>query len=542
MGTIEENRPGYSTPGVSAPSDRIPNTGDFRFVTQRRRSVLNFHLRSVMASDDEGEGQRDRGSDDGRNRVGSDNGRNHGQVIRENHDIPRAPRRPRMTFSRGTRAPPDEIEVITVRPRAKAPKPDEQALELAAARAANLPMTFLPASAMPSFQNIRDDPYVFIDKFERLSKTWPERAKVDSFAQFLEEPASSWLVVLQKDHTAELMLDEEGEQSNQWKEMEWEVLKALFLREFAEDRSREVFKRNQKDGELGMSFYYQLINLHSQANLGLDSRELAALIVSHMTPAYREKLEHKVYNDLDRLKVDIKRCDEKRSRKLAEQNKAKRQAAIAAIQVEAQAKKRKSRESECSSSEESESGDNADLRAKIMALQKQRKVDGKRKKLEAQLMALTPHISSQSSIAPGYTKPWMAGSDPSLAIPQQGFTGQQAAIGQTVQMVDWPQQSYGGYGQQTQHYSGARNSYGYRGQNNGYRGQRGGRSWRGRNWHGNRGGGRSGDRNHIMCFICHQMGHFARSCPADPRNQQRASSSTGAQAITNPNSENRARQ
>ena len=95
----------------------------------------------------------------------------------------------------------------------------------------------------------------------------------------------SWFIVERTDRLAEPLLDGDGNQSNQWQLMRFEVLKARFLKEFGEAQSKEIFKTKQHDGETGMTCFYKMVNLHVRLGVNLDSEQLAALIISNMNHA-----------------------------------------------------------------------------------------------------------------------------------------------------------------------------------------------------------------------------------------------------------------
>jgi len=146
----------------------------------------------------------------------------------------------------------------------------------------------VPIKDVPTFSNIKgDDPRVFISKYERLSSSWSNRARVRDFAQYLEGPAADWFSVLEKDLKGVFALDDEGVQSTAWMELTWHKLKSLFEKEFAEDKAKEILKRNQEPGETGLTYFYKMVNLHTLSGLDLTEKQLAALIVQHMQEEYR---------------------------------------------------------------------------------------------------------------------------------------------------------------------------------------------------------------------------------------------------------------
>ena len=93
---------------------------------------------------------------------------------------------------------------------------------------------------------------------------------------------------------AELVVNPDGSQSNQWEQISWEFLKALFLREYSETQAKEIFKKSQSDGETGLTFFYKIIQLHARSKLNLDEKQLVTLTVAHMNPLYNSKFQDKV--------------------------------------------------------------------------------------------------------------------------------------------------------------------------------------------------------------------------------------------------------
>ena len=216
----------------------------------------------------------------------------------------------RRTLTRGARVPPETPD-FELRPLSPLPEPNDREMARAVFESRqNYPMSILPPTALPCFKSLSDDAYVFMDKYEKLAVGWPDKMKIQYFPQYLEEPALSWFNVERTDRIAEPALDSEGNQSNQWAQMRWLFLKSLFLKEFGESQSKEVFKTRQSDHETGMTFFYKMINLHMRSGVNLDSEQLAALIISNMTIAYRDKFIGKEYRSLESLKKDIKRFDD----------------------------------------------------------------------------------------------------------------------------------------------------------------------------------------------------------------------------------------
>jgi len=78
-------------------------------------------------------------------------------------------------------------------------------------------VNFIQQKELKSFSNLaNEDPREFVERYERLSSQWGDRAKVENFATYLEGAASDWLTVLKFDYTNTMTISDEGIQSNSW--------------------------------------------------------------------------------------------------------------------------------------------------------------------------------------------------------------------------------------------------------------------------------------------------------------------------------------
>jgi len=129
---------------------------------------------------------------------------------------------------------------------------------------------FIQQKKLKSFSNLaNEDPREFVERYEKLSSQWEDRAKVENFATYLEGAASDWLAVLKFDYTNIITISDDGIQSNSWLGLKWPELRRLFEKEFAEERAKQVFEANQRPGETGLNFFYRMLNLHAQSKLDL---------------------------------------------------------------------------------------------------------------------------------------------------------------------------------------------------------------------------------------------------------------------------------
>jgi len=77
-------------------------------------------------------------------------------------------------------------------------------------------INFLQQKDLKSFFNAPgEDPREFIEKYERLSVSWEDCTKVENFSQYLEGAAWEWLTVLKNDLKNEVIVNDEGIQSNE---------------------------------------------------------------------------------------------------------------------------------------------------------------------------------------------------------------------------------------------------------------------------------------------------------------------------------------
>jgi len=86
-------------------------------------------------------------------------------------------------------------------------------------------VNFIQQKELKSFSNLaNEDPREFVERYERLSSQWEDRAKVENFATYLEGAASDWLTVLKYDLTKIMTISDEGIQSNGWLDFKWPEL------------------------------------------------------------------------------------------------------------------------------------------------------------------------------------------------------------------------------------------------------------------------------------------------------------------------------
>ena len=191
-------------------------------------------------------------------------------------------------------------------------------------------------AVLPPFEIERgDDPRVFLDNYEKLTVQLPNRARVDGFGAYLRGSASYWATVLERDLKEVMSFNEDGLQSTSWAELKWSKLRAMFEREFAEKRTKEIFRTNQGIGELGLTYFYRMVKVHQQSGLDLNEEQLATLIIEHMADSYRDKFECKDYDSLKKLREDIKFFDDKRQKELVVKRREKRTANLALLETEA---------------------------------------------------------------------------------------------------------------------------------------------------------------------------------------------------------------
>ena len=197
-------------------------------------------------------------------------------------------------------------------------------------------LNYIQQPSLTAFEAERgDDPRIFLDKYEKITSTHSDRARVDGFGNYLKGSALDWITVLEKERRSQIDFDESGVASNEWYELKWETLRELFETEFAENRAKEIFRTNQAAGEAGLTYYYKMLKLHQQSGLDMDEEQLATLIIQHMNENYKDHFEFRNYDTLGKLKEDLKRIDAKRKLELGNRAKEKRKANIALLELEA---------------------------------------------------------------------------------------------------------------------------------------------------------------------------------------------------------------
>ncbi len=154
------------------------------------------------------------------------------------------------------------------------------------------------------------DPYDFIENYERMLFTDNDNVKVNTFIQYLEGGALDWLVALQgrndKIQVEDILLT--------WDDMSWENLKNLFLSEFGKCKAHGLIHATQRSDELGSSFYYRMSKLHQRANWKLNETDFAEFIVSKLNASYKETLTIRNFKSLSKLKKHLKRLDDANDR------------------------------------------------------------------------------------------------------------------------------------------------------------------------------------------------------------------------------------
>ena len=189
---------------------------------------------------------------------------------------------------------------------------------------------FIQQKKLKSFSNLaNEDPREFVERYEKLSSQWEDRAKVENFATYLEGAASDWLAVLKFDYTNIITISDDGIQSNSWLGLKWPELRRLFEKEFAEERAKQVFEANQRPGETDLNFFYRMLNLHAQSKLDLTEQQLMVLIKQHLNESYTEKFKYKDFPNIEAFRHSLKSFEEKRGRELSTQSK--RRAAMAPV-------------------------------------------------------------------------------------------------------------------------------------------------------------------------------------------------------------------
>lgn len=75
-----------------------------------------------------------------------------------------------ITITRGTKEPTKKPELLEIKPRKRTKRDEDEGADLFMNRTSNLPTAILPQSALPLYENQKnDDPYLFIGKYERFS-------------------------------------------------------------------------------------------------------------------------------------------------------------------------------------------------------------------------------------------------------------------------------------------------------------------------------------------------------------------------------------
>ena len=231
-----------------------------------------------------------------------------------------------------------------------------------------IPLNYIQQPNLAQFEAERgDDPRIFLDKYEKLTSSHSDRARVDGLGNYLKGSALDWITVLEKERRSRFDFDQSGIASNEWYEMKWETLRELFENEFAEKRAKEIFRTNQLAGESGLTYFYRMLKLHQQSGLDLDEEQLATLMLTHMGDNFKDNFEFKNYDSLDKLKEDIRRCDAMRKAELNHRSKEKRKANIATLEMEAETHLKKKVKTEIVESNK----ELKDLTTKINALQQQ---------------------------------------------------------------------------------------------------------------------------------------------------------------------------
>ena len=241
-----------------------------------------------------------------------------------------------------------------------------------------IPISFIQSVNLPSFTNLKgEDPRIFLEKYERINGMADDRTKVENLGQYLDGPAADWYSVLRTEFKSNFTLDDEGVQSNEWYELPWTELKRIFEKEFAEEKHKEIFSRNQSAGETGITYFYKMIKLHQQSELNLDESQLAALIIQHMTDNFKEKFIGKKFTSLEKLKDAIKSFDDRRTRELINKHRDRKRATISLVEEADDHLKKKQKIEECGISMIRE-----ELKAQINAIQQQMGNSSNQEKVE----------------------------------------------------------------------------------------------------------------------------------------------------------------
>ena len=166
-------------------------------------------------------------------------------------------------------------------------------------------------------ENIRN----FLEKNEKFTNGWDDQASKGTLGQYLEEDALNWIMGLESEAKRNIVIDSNGWQSTEWREMLWEDLRSKLEKAFGGKRMRSIYGCVQNPNERAMSYYYDMVSRLGQSETVMLEKDRVNLIKTGLQPGVSKYLRDKRIKSLSDLEFFIKAFDKARREDLVEQNR-----------------------------------------------------------------------------------------------------------------------------------------------------------------------------------------------------------------------------
>jgi hypothetical protein len=152
----------------------------------------------------------------------------------------------------------------------------------------------------------------FIQNFETLSSTWTEQQRCLKFGQYLKGSASQWMEFIRRGGALREKL------VGSFSHDKWADLRKAFMEEFHQGYGIEWYTCSQGPDELGVEFFFRMLNVYSShTELTYQESSLIEILITKLTPKYRDKVKWQRPGKFDELKDILKLIDHEQQEKNA---------------------------------------------------------------------------------------------------------------------------------------------------------------------------------------------------------------------------------